>query len=110
MVLFYTGRLKRIMTESTQQLLRSMQERGPLAQAVAKGGAKGTDLQMMRESNRLLILNYVRENGPIARAAIARATGLSATTVSTIVDALLQEGFVNEGAMQRAVASSGRRV
>jgi glucokinase-like ROK family protein len=98
------------MAESTQQLLRSMQERGPFAQVVAKGGAKGTDLQMMRESNRLLILNYVREHGPIARAAIARATGLSATTVSTIIDALLQEGFVNEGATQKAVASSGRRV
>ena len=98
------------MTESTQQLLRSMQERGPFAQVVAKGSAKGTDLQMMRESNRLLILNYVREHGPIARAAIARATGLSATTVSTIIDALLQEGFVNEGIMQKAVASSGRRV
>ena len=98
------------MAESTQQLLRSMQKRDPLAPVVIKGGTKGTDLQMMRESNRLLILNYVREHGPVARAEIARATGLSATTVSTIIDALLQEGFVHEGAMQRAVASSGRRV
>ena len=98
------------MTESTQQLLRSMQERGPATQVVMHGSSKGTDLQMMRESNRLLILNYVREHGPVARAVIARATGLSATTVSTIIDALLQEGLVNEGVTQKAVASSGRRV
>ncbi|MDQ2902105.1 MAG: ROK family transcriptional regulator [Chloroflexota bacterium] len=98
------------MIENTLQLLFSMQERGPFAQVVAKGGSQGTDLQMMREANRLLILNYVREYSPVSRAAIARATGLSATTVSTIIDALLQEGFVQEGTMQKAVASSGRRV
>ncbi|MBV9615831.1 MAG: ROK family transcriptional regulator [Ktedonobacteraceae bacterium] len=103
-----------ITTEITQELLRTMQKRAPFAPEVAKGTVKGTvkgtDLQVMRESNRLLILNYVREHGPVARATIARATGLSATTVSTIIDALLQEGFVLEGATQRAAASGGRRV
>lgn len=99
-----------MMTENALQLLLSMQERSPFAQVLAKGRSQGTDLQIMRETNRLLILNYVREYGPISRAAIARATGLSATTVSTIIDALLQEGFVQEGTMQKAVASSGRRV
>lgn len=98
------------MIENALQLLLSMQEHGPFAQVMARGGSQGTDLQMMREANRLLILNYVREYGPISRATIARATGLSATTVSTIIDALLQEGFVQEGTMQKAVASSGRRV
>lgn len=94
------------MTDSAQHLLHSIQNSVPLAQ---QANVKGTDLQRMREYNWLLILNYVREHGPIARAAIARATGLSATTVSTVVDALLQEDYVHEGATQRA-ASSGRRV
>ncbi len=97
------------MIENALQLLFSMQERSPFTQVMAKGGSQGTDLQMMREANRLLVLNYVREYGPISRAAVARATGLSATTVSTIIDALLQEGFVQEGAMQKVVTSGGRR-
>jgi lysophospholipase L1-like esterase len=39
---------------------------------------------MMREANRLLLLNYMREYGPISHATIAHVTGLSATIVSTI--------------------------
>lgn len=72
--------------------------------------ALGTDLRMMRQANRLLVLNCVRQLEPIPRAAVARLTGLSRTTVGHIVDDLIAEGFAREGDSQRARASAGRRV
>lgn len=42
----------------------------------------------IRDINRQIILNYVREEGPISRAEIARATALQRSTVSLIVDEL----------------------
>jgi predicted NBD/HSP70 family sugar kinase len=72
--------------------------------------AKGTDLHVMRESNRMLVLNCVREHSVIARAAIARRTGLSRTTIGNIMDDLLREGLVHESESQRERASGGRRI
>lgn len=72
--------------------------------------SRGTDLQMMHESNWLLVLNCVREHGVLPRAAVARHTGLSRTTVGNIIDELLAEGFVREGDSERAIPSGGRRV
>ena len=71
---------------------------------------RGTDLQLMRESNWLLVLNHVRQHGALPRAEVARQTGLSRTTVGNIVDDLLAEGLVREGGSERAVPSGGRRV
>ncbi len=45
-----------------------------------------------------MVLNVVREQGPISRAAIARRTGLSQATVGAIVPALIEQGLVSEGA------------
>ncbi len=50
----------------------------------------------IRDINRQIILNYIRERGPISRADIARATALQRSTVSLIVDELSQLGFVQE--------------
>jgi glucokinase-like ROK family protein len=69
---------------------------------------KGADPQFMREHNRLLVLNFVREHGPIARATIARQTSLSRTTVSAIIDALLADELVREGETQSATSAGGR--
>src|SRR6185437_864902 len=77
------------------------------AQATA---LQGTDLRQMRESNRMLILNCVRRHGAIARAEVARHTGLSRTTVGNIIDDLLKDGFVREGDSQRAEQSGNRRI
>jgi predicted NBD/HSP70 family sugar kinase len=71
---------------------------------------QGTDLQLMHEFNRLLVLNCVRENRVIARAEVARRTNLSRTTVGNIIDELIIEGFVREGGSQRSKRSGGRRI
>ncbi|HEY7415716.1 MAG TPA: ROK family transcriptional regulator [Ktedonobacteraceae bacterium] len=70
---------------------------------------QGADLHRIRKFNRLLILNYVRDHGPIARVMLAQRLGLSRTTVSSIVDALLQEGLVQEGNFLSAAPKGGRR-
>lgn len=50
----------------------------------------------IRDINRQIILNYVREGGPISRAEISRATALQRSTVSLIVDELLKSDLVEE--------------
>jgi predicted NBD/HSP70 family sugar kinase len=77
--------------------------------AVHPAAGQGADLRMMRELNRLLVLNCVREDGPLARVQIAARTGLSRTTVSSIVDALLKDGLVREGNLLNAAPAGGRR-
>src|SRR3712207_8104638 len=60
----------------------------------------------MRAINRQIVLNYVRDRGPISRAEIARRTSLQRSTISEIVDTLLEEGLVEEVG---AGASTGGR-
>ncbi len=50
----------------------------------------------MRAINRQIALNYVRDHGPISRAEIARRTKLQRSTISEIVDSLLEEGLIEE--------------
>lgn len=50
----------------------------------------------IRDINRQIILNYVREEGPISRADIAKSTALQRSTVSLIVEELLNTGLVEE--------------
>jgi glucokinase-like ROK family protein len=72
-------------------------------------GHRASDLHDMREANNTLVLRVIRQHGPLARVAIARRTGLSRTTVSSIVDGLLAEGVVREGETLSAAPSGGRR-
>ena len=53
-------------------------------------------LSYIREINQRIVLNYVRDRGPISRAEIARQTALQRSTVSTIVDSLITEGLIEE--------------
>jgi len=53
-------------------------------------------LEALRRLNRLRILHTLRRRGGASRADVARETGLSRTTVSTLVAALLEEGLVVE--------------
>src|SRR5207247_8450151 len=46
--------------------------------------------------NRQIVLNYVRELGPISRAEIARETALQRSTISLIVDELSADGLIEE--------------
>lgn len=50
----------------------------------------------IRNINRQIVLNYVRERAPISRAEISHQTALHVTTVSLIVDELKTLGLVNE--------------
>jgi predicted NBD/HSP70 family sugar kinase len=50
----------------------------------------------MRAINRQIVLNYVRDRGPISRAEIARQTALQRSTISEIVDLLIEEELVEE--------------
>jgi predicted NBD/HSP70 family sugar kinase len=53
-------------------------------------------LTTIRDINRQIVLNYVREREPISRAEIARETALQRSTVSAIIDDLQNEGLVEE--------------
>ena len=50
----------------------------------------------IRSINRQIVLNFVRERGPISRAEIAQITALQRSTVSTIIDELKENGLVEE--------------
>jgi predicted NBD/HSP70 family sugar kinase len=50
----------------------------------------------IRDINRQIVLNYVRERGPISRAEIAYETALQRSTISLIVDELKMGGLLEE--------------
>lgn len=50
----------------------------------------------IRDINKQIVLNYVRERSPISRAEIARETELQRSTVSAIVDELQNAGLIEE--------------
>ena len=50
----------------------------------------------IRDINRQIVLNYVREKEPISRAEIARETELQRSTISLIVDELKSESLIEE--------------
>jgi predicted NBD/HSP70 family sugar kinase len=60
---------------------------------VAKGSGS---LSSLRELNRLRIVDFLRLNGTASRAELARRTGLSRSTVSTLVSDLQRRGLVVE--------------
>jgi hypothetical protein len=54
------------------------------------------DSALVRQINLSVIMNNLRKKAPISRAGLAQATGLNKTTVSSLVDELLQRQFVRE--------------
>ena len=50
----------------------------------------------IRDINRQIVLNYVRERSPISRAEISSETALQRSTISLIVDQLKSQGLVEE--------------
>lgn len=66
--------------------------------------------ELIRDINRTLVLNLVRELGPISRADVARESGLSPSTVTAIVAELFDQGFLLEAdtGERRAPAAIGR--
>ncbi|MGL4489827.1 MAG: ROK family protein [Rhizobiaceae bacterium] len=64
---------------------------------VVAGGAKGSNQTAVRAFNERLVLSLVRRFDSMAKADIARSTGLSAQTVSVIMRALEQDGLLLRG-------------
>ena len=75
-------------------------DKGEEAVADAFSGA-GTNQSGMRESNERLVLTLLRREGGLAKAEIARKTGLSAQTVSRLIGTLEGEGLIRRGDPQR---------
>jgi predicted NBD/HSP70 family sugar kinase/biotin operon repressor len=65
-------------------------------------------LESLRERNRLRVIDAMRTRGTISRAEIARHTGLSRSTVSSLVADLQAAGLVVERAAD-GVAAAGRQ-
>lgn len=61
----------------------------------------------LRDINRQIVLNYVRDRSPLSRAEIARATLLQRSTISTIVEDLQSLGLIEE--IGEGESNGGRR-
>src|SRR6201987_6549503 len=83
--------------------------RAPLRAKPATRGIKRIDLAYVqlassenaRDVNRDIVLEIIRSRQPIARADLARSSGLPPSTISAIVEQLIEEKWVAEGAMAR---------
>src|SRR4026209_3000234 len=60
----------------------------------------------LRDINRQIVLNHVRERGPISRAEIARVAAMQRSTVSQIIDELIKEGTIEKAG--KAESTGGR--
>ncbi len=60
-----------------------------------------------RHINRRIALSIIRRHQPMSRADLARRSGLQRSTVSAIIEQLIREGWVTEGAS--AASARGRR-
>ncbi|MCA1616909.1 MAG: MarR family transcriptional regulator, partial [Acidobacteria bacterium] len=61
----------------------------------------------IRDINRQIVLNYVRDHDSISRAQIARSTSLQRSTISTIVEELKTAGLIEE--IGEGESTGGRR-
>jgi len=64
-------------------------------------------LNTIRDINRQIVLTYVRDRSPISRAEIARQTELHRSTVSVIIDELLEDGTIEE--IGSGISTGGRK-
>lgn len=67
----------------------------------ARVADRGSSQSGMRAYNERLVMTLVRRHGALAKADIARLTGLSAQTVSVIMRSLEQDGLLEKGEPQR---------
>jgi predicted NBD/HSP70 family sugar kinase len=69
--------------------------------------AQTADLALMRELNERIVLNLIRQQGPISRAELARRRNLSRSTISSIINTLITTNLVHETGM--GDSQGGRR-
>ena len=58
---------------------------------------QGASSEVVRDINRRLVLHLIRKRHPISRADLARVSGLQRSTISLIVEQLIEERWVLEG-------------
>jgi len=58
---------------------------------------QGASSEVVRDINRRIVLNLIRTRQPISRADMARVSGLQRSTISLIVEELLEERWIIEG-------------
>lgn len=66
------------------------------------------DQDYIRRKNKAVVFQTIRSSSPISRAAIARTTKMSPTTISRIVQELIDQGFIKEMELQ-TTSTPGRR-
>jgi glucokinase-like ROK family protein len=62
--------------------------------------ARSVDQESVRRINKSIVLNTIRLRAPVSRAEVANLTGLNRSTVSNIVNSLIEEGLVWENELQ----------
>jgi len=80
---------------------------GPLG-ADAEAGPGATGPGSLRTGNRALVVDLLGRSEPLSRSDLSRRTGLSRSTVSSIVKELLSEGHAAEAPAEPASKGSGR--
>jgi predicted NBD/HSP70 family sugar kinase len=65
-------------------------------------------LHQLRTANRRHVIETLRSNGSMTRSALASATGLSRTTISTLLGELIDQGLVTEGTADSVRRGAGR--
>jgi predicted transcriptional regulator len=58
--------------------------------------------EMARDINRDIVLEFIRFRQPVSRVDLSRLSGLQPSTISAIVEELIAEGWVREGAIVRS--------
>jgi len=69
---------------------------------------KKSSIKVVKRKNTSMLLRYIHSKENLSRAELKRLTGLSPTTVSTLVDELIEEGLVKETGILET-KSSGRK-
>jgi transcriptional regulator of PTS gene len=87
------------MTEANGQ---SRNDRTRGIRRIDLASAQPVSSEIARDINRDIILELIRFNQPLARADLSRLSGLRPSTVSAIVEQLIHENWVQEGAVIRA--------
>lgn len=59
--------------------------------------------ELARDINRDIVLEFIRFRQPVSRVDLSRMSGLQPSTISAIVEDLIEEGWVTEGAVVRGV-------
>src|SRR4051812_16979986 len=65
-------------------------------------------LHQLRTANRRRVIETLRSHGSMTRSALARATGLSRTTISTLLGELIEQGLVSEASDAGVRRGAGR--